>query len=263
LGIYLHQGIIVPLERLCEEKHGRVLCYPKYDSTELRKRIDELNKLGVKAIEFVGEKTVLDIPVLGKGCVGIVAVAYTEEAKAALKIRRIDADRKEMQHEAEMLKKANSVEVGPKLLGISENFLLMEFIKGPLLFQWISTLKGRGAKAKIQKVLRGILEQCWSLDNIGLDHGELSKAPKHIIIGEEDKSCIVDFETASINRRVSNVTSMCQYLFIGSEVAKIVKRRLGYTNKDTLIKSLRNYKKRRSRQRFESVLKACKLTQFC
>jgi len=259
----LHQSNVIPLGRFLEEKYGRVLCYPKYDSTELRKRIDELNKLGVKTIEFVGEKTVLEIPVLGKGCVGIVAVAYTEKGKVALKIRRMDADRKEMQHEAEMLKKANSVEVGPKLLGASENFLLMEFIKGPLLFQWISTLKGRGTKARIQKVLRDILEQCWRLDKIGLDHGELSKAPKHIIVDEKDKPHIVDFETASVNRRVANVTSMCQYLFIGSEVAKIMKKRFGYINKDALIESLRNYKKRRSRRDFESVLKACKLTQFC
>lgn len=162
-----------------------------------------------------------------------------------------------------MLKKANSVEVGPKLLDTSENFLLMKFIKGPLLFQWISTLRGRGTKARIRKVLRDILEQCWRLDKIGLDHGELSKAPKHIIVDEKDKPQIVDFETASVNRRVSNVTSMCQYLFIGSEVAKIVKRKLSYINMDTLIEPLRNYKKRRSRQNFESILKVCKLTQFC
>jgi putative serine/threonine protein kinase len=259
LGIYLQQNNIVYLEGFFEEKYGKVLCYPKYDSSELKSRIDELNRLGVKALEFVGEKTVSNMPVLGKGCVGIVAVAYTEKGKVALKIRRMDADRSEMQHEADMLKKANTVQVGPKFLGASENFLLMKFIKGNLLFQWISTLKGRGTKPRIQKVLRDILEQCWRLDEIGLDHGELSKAPKHIIIDEEDKPNIVDFETASINRKVSNTTSICQYLFIGSEVAKVTKRRLGYINKDVLIESLRNYKKWHSRQNFESILKICEL----
>jgi putative serine/threonine protein kinase len=259
LGIYLHQSNVVYLERFFEEKYGRVLCYPKYDSSELKSRINELNRLGVKALEFVGEKTVSNVSVLGKGCVGIVVVAYTEKGKGALKIRRMDADRSEMQHEAEMLKKANTVEVGPKLLGASENFLLMEFIKGLLLFQWISMLKGRGTKSRIQKVLRDILEQCWRLDEIGLDHGELSKAPKHIIIDEEDKPHIVDFETASINRRVSNVTSICQYLFVGSEVAKLIKRRLGYISKDALIESLKTYKTQRSRQNFENILKTCEL----
>ena len=247
------------MEGFFEEKYGRVLCYPKYDSSELKSRIDELNRLGVKALEFVGEKTVSNMPVLGKGCVGIVAVAYTSKGKVALKIRRMDADRSGMQHEAEMLKKANTVKVGPKLLGTSENFLLMEFIKGPLLFQWTSMLKGRGTKSRIQKVLRDILEQCWRLDKVGLDHGELSKAPKHIIMDEEDKPHIVDFETASINRRVSNVTSICQYLFIGSEVAKVVKRRFGYLNQDALIQSLKDYKRQPSRKSFESILKTCGL----
>ena len=256
----MHQSNVVYLERFLEEKYGRVLCYPKYDLTELKNRIDELRRLGVKALEFVGDKTVSDMSVLGKGCVGIVVAAYTEKReRAALKIRRMDADRKEMQHEAEMLKKANSVEVGPKLVSVSENFLLMEFIKGHLLFQWISMLKGRGTKSRIQMVLRDILEQCWRLDKIGLDHGELSKAPKHIIIDEENKPHIVDFETASIHRRVSNVTSMCQYLFIGSEVAKIIIKRVGYIDRDELVKSLKNYKRQQNRRNFEDILKTCKL----
>jgi len=259
LGIYLNQSNVVYLERFFEEKYGIVLCYPKHDLAELKNRVDELNRLGVKALEFIGKKTVSNMSVLGKGCVGIVVVAYTKKGKVALKIRRMDADRNEMQHETEMLKKANTAKVGPKLHGASENFLLMEFINGPLLFQWISTLKGRGTKSRIQRVLRDILEQCWRLDRIGLDHGELSKAPKHIIIDEEDKPHIVDFETASINRRVSNTTSICQYLFIGSEVAKIVKKRLGIVDKDVLIESLKDYKRRRSRRSFESILKTCKL----
>lgn len=46
-----------------------------------------------------------------------------QKRKVALKIRRTDADRSQMYHEADMLKKANSVDVGPKLLDVSENFL--------------------------------------------------------------------------------------------------------------------------------------------
>jgi len=247
------------LKRFFEEKYGRVLCYPKYDLVELRKRVNELNRLEVEALEFVGDKTVSDMSVLGKGCVGIVVAACTKRGKVALKIRRMDADRSEMQHEAEMLEKANRVKVGPKLLGVSENFLLMEFIKGPLLFHWLSTLKGRQKKPWVQKALRDLLEQCWRLDEIGLDHGELSKAPKHIIIDDEDKPHIVDFETASINRRVSNVTSMCQYLFIGSEVAKVIRTRLGCIDRDALIACLKKYKRRHSRRNFKSILKTCNL----
>jgi len=256
----LQKDGVVTLERLPEkEKYGRILCYPKCDLAESEKRINELKRLGVKALEFKGEKTVNNVAVLGKGCVGIVVLAHTNEGKAALKIRRTDANRNEMHHEAEMLKKANTVGVGPKLLNSSENFLLMEVIKGSLLFQWLSTLRGRRKKARIMNVLKNILEQCWQLDTIGLDHGELSKAPKHIIINAEDLPHIVDFETASDKRRVTNVTSICQYLFIGSEVAKTLNKKLGHISKDELIENLRSYKKMRSRRNFDNILETCLL----
>jgi putative serine/threonine protein kinase len=164
-----------------------------------------------------------------------------------------------MQHEAEMLKRANDIGVGPKLLDVTENFLLMEFIEGTHLPKWIETVKGRGAKARIRKVLRDVLEQCWLLDKVGLDHGELSRAPKHIIVGANDILYMVDFETASIDRKVSNVTSICQFLFIGSRLAKTIKKKLGEVDAKTLIRALKAYKQRQTRENFEEVLVICGL----
>jgi len=250
---------IVSLKQLQNERYAIILCYPRYNYREAAKRIKELKHLGVKAVEFIGEKTAFNVPVLGKGCVGIVVVAHVDDTRVALKIRRVDADRVGMQHEAEMLKTANTVGVGPCLIGTSENFLLMEFIEGNLLPQWIEKLKGKGTRNRIRQVLRDILEQCWRLDEIGLDHGELSRAPKHIIIDRDSKAHIVDFETASIARRTSNVTSICQYLFIGSQLAKTLRRKMGKINKETLIAALRNYKLERTNQNFIKILNASKL----
>jgi len=249
----------VSLKRLQEKKYAEVLCYPKHDLKELRKRLKELKKLGVKAVEFTGEKMAFDVPVLGKGCVGIVVAVHTDTGKGALKIRRVDADRAGMQNEAKMLRRANAINVGPKLLNVTENFLFMEFIEGKLLPQWIEALKGRGTKSRIRWVLRTVLEQCYRLDEAGLDHGELSRAPKHIIVDEDDRPHLVDFETASINRRVSNVTSICQYLFIGSQAAKTIKRKLGGIDEKNLIRALRDYKQERTQVSFEKILDVCGL----
>jgi len=259
LGSRLSTNEIVPLNRLREETYANVLCYPRYNRKEATKRVKELKRLDVKALEFIGEKTAFNMPILGKGCVGIVVVALMDDARVALKIRRVDADRVGMQHEAEMLKKANKVEVGPRLISISENFLLMEFIEGTLLPKWIEKLKGKGTRNRIRQVLRDVLEQCWLLDEEGLDHGELSRAPKHIIIDRDNKAYIVDFETASLQRRTSNVTSICQYLFIGSQLAKTLRRKMGKIDKETLIAALRNYKLERTNQNFIKILKASKL----
>jgi len=256
---FLPPNEAVPLEHLHEKRYGQIMCYPKYDLKELKRRLRELKKLGVKAVEFTGEKKVFNTPVLGKGCVGIVVVAHTDKATVALKIRRVDADRSGMQHEAEMLRRANTIGVGPKLLNATENFLLMEFIEGTLLPQWAKTLRGKGTRPRLRRVLRGVLEQCWRLDEEGLDHGELSRAPKHVIVDANDSPRIVDFETASITRRVSNVTSVCQYLFLGSQAAKNTKRKLGEIRREELINALRTYKQERTRENFEKILDVCKL----
>jgi len=261
LGSYLRTKEIVPLNRLREVTYGNVLCYPRYNRKEATKRVKELKCLGVKVLEFVGEKNAFNVPVLGKGCVGIVVAARIDETRVALKIRRVDADRIGMQREAEMLKTANKTDVGPCLIDVSENFLLMEFIEGTLLPEWIEELKGKGTRNRIRQVLRDVLEQCWRLDEIGLDHGELSRASKHIIIGRDNKAHIVDFETASLQRRVSNVTSICQFLFLGSQLAKTMRRRLGKVDNDALIAALRDYKLERTNQNFIRILQLCRLIQ--
>ena len=252
----MKKALRVPVEKLGEEPYASVMCYPKPDKRELKKRLKELEKLGVKALEFKGAKEVAKLKVLGKGCVGIVVTAYKNNEKTALKIRRVDADRARMYHEAEMLEKANSVNVGPKLLDVSRNFLLMQFIDGELLPEWLEKPVGKNV---VKRVLREVLEQCWRLDKAGLDHGELSHAPKHVIIDGKGEPFIVDFETASVNRKVSNVTSMGQFLFISGITAERVAEKLGGVDKKVLIKALRVYKRDKNRENFEKILTACGL----
>ncbi len=250
------EGLVVPLERLLEEPFAPVLCYPKATRAEIKKRVKELEKLGVKALEFSGEKQAFNVPVLGKGCVSIVVTAYKNHEKIALKIRRVDADRAKMQHEATMLKVANAVNVGPRLLGVSDNFLLMQFIDGALLPKWLEKRRG---KTRLKGVLEEVLEQCWRLDKAGLDHGELSHAPKHVIVDGENRVFIVDFETASLNRKPSNVTSIAQFLFISGAAAQKITKKLGMKDRTVLIEALRRYKLDKSRRNFKGILEVCGL----
>ena len=247
----------VPLSNLSEEKYARIICYPTYDPVEFKKRLCEMKRLGIKALCFIGDKKIGNVPVLGKGYVGIVVSAFTETGKAALKIRRTDADRETMKHEAEMLQIANSVKVGPKLIGFTQNLLLMEFIEGLLLPAWIERVKKeKNAVERIRRVLRNILEQCRRLDEAGLDHGELSRASKHIIVDRGDNPWILDFETASTSRRVSNVTSICQFLFLKGKTARLIDEVINKNNKDRLIFLLRRYKRSPTRRNFDKILEA-------
>ncbi len=249
----------VPTVKLTEEPYASVICYPRPSPSELQERIEELQQHGVEAVEFAGKTSAFNVPILGKGYVGIVVVAHVRGERVALKMRRVDADRQDLKHEAEMLQRANAIGVGPKFVSVSNNFLLSQLVDGNLLELWLETHK---YKELIHKVLVDILEQCWRLDENGLDHGELSKAPKHLLVDKADKPFIVDFETASTVRKVINVTSVCQFLFMGnSPAAKILAEALGERNRPELIAALKNYKRNRNRVNFTGLLEVG-LSQF-
>ena len=253
----MKQPIIVSIDQLTEQPYASVLCFPNPTEDELRSRIRELHSLGVSALEFSGSASVFGVavPVLGKGFVGIVAIAHLEGERVAVKIRRTDADRADLLHEAAMIAKANQVGVAPELVASSKNFLLMQLIDGDLLPNWLKTHK---EKTAIKRILREVLEQCYRLDEAGLDHGELSKAPKHLLVDKSDRVFIVDFETSSIERRVSNVTAVCQYLFAGnSSASKILAEVFGQKDRLCLIDVMRAYKKDRTCENFKRLLHFC------
>jgi putative serine/threonine protein kinase len=245
----------VPIELVGEEPYASVVCYPRANPAEMQIRIEELQRLGVESIEFCGKTSAFQLSVLGKGYVGVVVAAHVGCETCALKMKRVDADRESLEREAELLAKANSVGVGPKFLAVTKHFLLMQLIDGDLLEVWLQTHK---TKEAIRKVLADILEQCWRLDEISLDHGELSKAPKHLLLNSSDKPYIVDFETASTQRNASNVTSVCQYLYQGnSDVGKAIAQIIGERNRTELVAALRKYRKERNRESFEELLQRC------
>jgi putative serine/threonine protein kinase len=233
----------IGLNALREDPYRNILCYPRFSAEELERRINELSGLGISALEFGGSRRIFGVGVLGKGCVGIVVLALRNGGRVAVKILRTDADRNGFDHESSMLKIANSVGVGPNFLSFSSRFLVMEYLNGVPLPQWIVGLSGRGRKKRLKNILAELLEQCHRLDEVGLDHGELSSAPKHIIVEAEDQPVIVDFETASTRRHPSNVTSLCQYLFIAGGLSVKIRRILGPVRKQALIAVLRKYKK--------------------
>jgi putative serine/threonine protein kinase len=247
---------IVPVDQLSEPPYASVLCFPNPTEDELGSRIRELCSLGVSALEFSGSVSVfgVKIPVLGKGFVGIVAIAHVDGKRLAVKIRRADADRADLLHEADMLIKANAVNVAPKYVAASKNFLLMQLVDAGLFVTWLRNQHDRGV---VREVLVDVLEQCWRLDEAGLDHGELSKAPKHLLLDKAGKPFIVDFETASVERRVINVTSICQFLFMGnSSAAQMLVGVFGERNRPQLTAALKAYKKDRNRSNFEAIIQA-------
>ena len=96
----MKKPITIAVKALIEEPYASIVCYPRANNTEMWKRIEELQQHGVEAVEFIGKTSAFNIPVLGKGYVGMVVIGHVKGQRIALKMRRIDADRQSLEHEA-------------------------------------------------------------------------------------------------------------------------------------------------------------------
>jgi len=248
----------ISIKKLSNEPYLKIIGYPKSTNLQIKSRISELEKLKISSISFSGPTTIGNLAILGKGYVGVVVLAKKNNKLVALKIRRTDSQRKEMKKEASLLKLVNSVNVGPRMLVASKNFLVMEYLEGIKISEWVDLLKGIGSAKKLKSTIRKILEDCFRLDQLGFDHGELSNISKHVIVGKK-KSTLIDFESSSTKRRPSNVTSITQAFFIGSGIAKKAQKIYKNSSKEKIIVELKKYKQEKTRESFDELLKILKL----
>lgn len=248
------QQSFLSISRFSDNPYNTIIGFPRATKRQVQSRISQMKKLGIDSVSFYGDLKLGSVSVLGKGYVGIVVLAKRRKKIVAVKIRRTDSQRKEMRDEAKLLQIANSINVGPCLIISNKNFIVMEYLDGKKIGTWIKELKGKKSSSRLKLTIKKILEDCYNLDQIGLDHGELSNISKHVIIGKS-KTTIIDFESSSINRKVSNVTSATQGIFISSEISKIVKKIYKIPSKNKIINALRNYKKDSSRENFNLLLK--------
>lgn len=135
------------------------------------------------------------------------------------------------------LKKLNKEKIGPKLYYSNEKEVIMEYIKGLTLPEWTKT----ATKKEILTVLQKILDQCNTLDKLGITKEEMHNPYKHIIIRNK-KPVFIDFERAIHSLNPKNTTQFVQYLSTGN-----YKKQLEETGiMLNVIKSrnlLKNYKK--------------------
>ncbi len=253
------QPLIVPVDILNQSPYSGLVAYPNPTPDAVESRVSQLANLGITSLEFEGPLRIGKLSALGKGVVGLVFSGMAGRDHVAVKIRRVDSRRTSMSREAQMMQAANNANIGPEYLGSSRDVLEMQFIEGQSLPSWLSGIKGGGTRARIRATFRELLEQCVRLDSHGIDHGELSRAHKNVLVSAGDHPCILDFESASLMRRVNNFTSIAQYLFLSGRFSRRVLRVLGPVDRDDLVRYLRLYKAGRTNDGFEAVAKMLRL----
>lgn len=243
-----------------EEISGRndlILClsFPKRNIEYASRIFEDLMRIGVESLVFIEASGGIEPFMLGKGYRGFVLKGRLGGRDAALKILRTDSTTSSLKREAEATSLANSVGVGPNLLGFTDTVLALEFIEGAPLEVWLSSLE-ENRLDELRAVLMMCFEDARKLDEIRLDHGELSDVKKHVILKPNLKPVIIDFGKASNARRPSNVTALFNYFFFGPHSQKI--RKMLSIEKLPLDEA-RDYKKRLSGDTFHRLMESLNL----
>lgn len=246
------------VDALVRTPYIQVLTYPRISLREAKSRIKQLSALGVDELVFEGHAKVGRLGILGLGTVGVVVRARAQGELRALKIRRTDANRPDMEQEFRITTRANRVGVGPTVYSHSKDLILMKLLESQEIGDWLKSLSGTGRRQRTRDLLHSLLNQCRKLDIIGVDHGQLSNLRKHAVVAEGEP-WIIDFESAGTERKPRNVTTAAQYLLIGGAISPLIRRTLGIRETKTLLSLLAEYKRGLTDYAYSKILEYLKL----
>jgi putative serine/threonine protein kinase len=133
----------------------------------------------------------------------------------------------------------------------------MEFIDGLTIIDWIRQQQNLSTY-KVRDIVVTVLKKCYDLDKIHLDHGELSRLDRHVLISEHDNVNIIDFESSSNLRKISNVTSATQALLLNGMIARRINDLLNIP-KNEIIQILRLYKQKPTKYNFDRLIQIVRM----
>ncbi len=128
--------------------------------------------------------------------------------------------------EARNLSIVNRIGIGPKLRFASKELIIMDFVKGERIRDWLENAEKRSAL----KVFNEVLRQCERMDGLHLQKEEMHNPYKHIIVPKKGKPVLIDFERARKMKKPHNVTQFCQYV-----------ARSGFVDRETAMAAAKNY----------------------
>jgi len=142
--------------------------------------------------------------------------------------------------EARWLKKLNKKGIGPKLITAKNNFIIVEYIEGKRIEEYMEEEKD---KKRIIEILNEILNQCHKIDLMNASKEEMQNPFKHILVGK--KLVMIDFERCHSDINPKNVTQFLDYL-IGGRVNSLLRKKGITINKKEIIELSKEYKKSKS-----------------
>ncbi len=194
-------------------------------------------------------KNIKDINFLKEGWRGKIFVGYIDEKKVAIKVAKFPYLINNIKKEAEVLRRVNEKNIGPKLLLEGSDFFVMEFVDG------VPFKKILDKSNTISYAFFDILHQAYELDKMKISKNEMHKPYNNVILCEkENKVVLIDFESSQFTEKPKNVTQFVSFLLSFLKA----KGKIYPKEEKIAIEIMRNYKIDYSDKSFKEILEFLK-----
>ena len=211
---------------------------------------NKLTNLGMKNINYLakGHRGVVYKAVWERSNLVKTHFAKKEELVVAIKTVNPRSKAKErVANESKWLNVINKLGVGPKLLYSTNDFLILNFVDGVPLPNFIEKEeKLNGSKKKSEMLLNVIvkvLEQCFILDKKRVNKGEMNRPTKNVVVSKGGLVTLLDFERCYATEKPHNVNQFCSFL-----------THQGFVDENKMLKLAKTYKESYSESDFENII---------
>ena len=150
--------------------------------------------------------------------------------------------------EALWLRKLNIYGIGPKLFYSDDDKVIIEYVKGKRILEFLPNVSTK----KALLILKDVFRQCRLLDKLKISKEEMQNPYKHILV--DKKAVMIDFEKCHYAEKPQNVTQFCQFVMSGN-MSRILKPKGIMPDKDKSIELLKEYKRDYSEKTYRELLK--------
>ena len=188
-----------------------------------------------------------------RGKRGVVSTAMLGRVKIAIKEKRFGSKAENaIGREAEWLRLLNAHSIGPEFVAYEDGQLAYKFVEGEYIIDFLETASKKDTLAG----LRNVMQQCRTLDRLGINKLEMTRPTKHVIVSRKNRrlqAVMIDFERCRSTDKPKNVTQFCQFFTLGHATDILREKRI-IINKDDIIKLAQGYKKNQSGQNFARIM---------
>ena len=147
-----------------------------------------------------------DIKKLAEGWRGLIYTAIWNGQRVSIKVARSAEKLEALKKEIKILQKLKGKKGFPQILFWGEDFFVYSYIEG------IPFGKIQEGTDDRKQVLKEVLKLAYELDLLGVDHGELTRIDKNVLVGERGEVYLLDFERGREKGKKRNVTQFLQVL---------------------------------------------------